>query len=279
MHHEVHIRPHRSWFRMEMRELWEYRDLLYLLVRRDFVSKYKQTILGPTWFILQPVLNTLVFTVVFGSFAKISTDGVPPVLFYLCGLLGWNYFSQTFNTAANTFTANSHLFGKVYFPRLIVPLAAAASNIFTWVLQLLTFLAFWFYFRLRGVDLQFHFDTLILLAPLLLQSTILALGVGLWFSALTGTYRDLVHLLSFLTQLWMYATPIIYPLSLIPQRWIPWASLNPMTFIVEAYKALLLGQGTVSWSLGLTSVGITLLVFFSGLMLFNRVERNIIDTL
>jgi lipopolysaccharide transport system permease protein len=275
---ETVIRPRRSWLRFDVREIIQYRDLLLLLVRRDFVAKYKQTILGPAWFVVQPLLTTLVFTVVFGSVAKVPTDGMPPTLFYLCGLLGWNYFAQTLNATGNTFTNHSHIFGKVYFPRLVVPLAVVVSNLFALGIQLAVFLGFYFYYRwVESVPLSFDL-TLTLLPVAIVHSAILALGAGPWISALSAKYKDFSHLLGFLTQLWMYATPIIYPLSEIPEKWRWLAIANPMAPVVELYKRIFLGAGTVEPLHYAISCAITIAVTASGLLYFQRVERTVVDT-
>jgi lipopolysaccharide transport system permease protein len=280
MDREIVIQPRHPWFSLDFRELWEYRDLLILLIHRDFAVKFKQTILGPAWFILQPLLMTLVFTVVFGNIARIPTDGLPPILFYLSGLLTWNYFAQTVNATSATFTANAHLFGKVYFPRLIVPLSVAASGVFAFLLQLALFTAFWIYFRfftLAGD--RFGVGAGLWSLPLLLVVVAaLALGIGLWMSALTARYRDLSHLVPFLLQLGMYATPIIYPFSTVPPSWAWVLSFNPMTPLTEAFKMALLGQGLVTiGGLGYAaSVAIAVLV--TGMWAFHYVERHFIDT-
>jgi len=273
----IHIRPSRAWWRLDWREFWEYRDLLMLLVRRDFVSKYKQTVLGPAWFVLQPLLLTLVFTVIFGNVAQIPTDGLPPLLFYLGGLLGWTYFANTLSATSDTFSTNSDLFGKVYFPRLVVPISLAISNSFAWLLQVVTFAAFWLYYRFCVVELPAA-PWCWLLPLLLAQTAILALGVGLLISTATAKYKDLTHATSLIVQIWMYATPIIYPLSQVPEKWRWLVELNPMAFIVESYKYLLLGEGSVSLTGGLISVGMTLGLFLLGVLLFHRTERTFIDT-
>lgn len=275
---QVVIRPRSSWLRMNFGELIQYRDLLLILVRRDFVSKYKQTVLGPAWFVIQPLLTTLVFTIVFGKVAKVPTDGIPPMLFYLCGLLGWNYFAQTLNATGNTFTNNSHIFGKVYFPRLVVPLSLVISNLFAFGIQLVVFLGFYAYFRL-SVGTPLMFDRTVALFPVLVaHSAVLALGAGLWISALTAKYKDFSHLLGFLTQLWMYATPVIYPLSQIPERWQWLAIVNPMAPVVELYKRIFLGTGTIEPSQYAISWAITLFIAITGLLYFQRVERTVVDT-
>jgi lipopolysaccharide transport system permease protein len=276
---EIHIRPNRSWVRIDWRELWEYRDLLYLLVRRDFVSKYKQTVLGPAWFILQPVLMSLMFTVVFGKIARLPTDGLPPYLFYLCGQLSWQYFATNMNATASTFTANAHLFGKVYFPRLAIPLATSFSNLIAFLIQFATFCAFWAYYKFTPEGPSFGLHVSLLLLPLvLLHVMALSLGVSLWMSSLSAKYRDFGLLMGFLTQLWMFATPIIYPLSGVPEKWRWLAELNPMAVIAEWFRLALLGQGSVgleSWAL---SLAITLVFFFTGLAIFQRTSRTFVDT-
>jgi len=278
--YELVIRPSRGWFNLNLSDVWRYRDLLFLLVHRDFVAKYKQTVLGPAWFILQPLLTTVVFTVIFGKVAKIPTDGLPPVLFYLAGLLGWSYFAQTFQSTSGTFVANSGLFGKVYFPRLVVPLAAVMSNLLAFALQLGTFLCFWSYYKFFTIaGGSFGFNGAIICFPLVvLQIAALSLGVGLWLSALTAKYRDFVHLSGFMIQIWMYATPVIYPLSQIPKSWRWLAVLNPMTMPVETIKYMLLGQGVVVPSYLAVSLAMTALFLVSGVLVFNKVEKTFVDT-
>lgn len=278
---EIHIRPNRSWLRIDWRDLWEYRDLLFLLVKRDFTTRYKQTILGPAWFILQPLMMTLIFTIIFGKMARIPTDGLPSFLFYLCGMLAWTYFANTLNATANTFTANAYLFGKVYFPRLVIPFSAAISNFFAFAIQVATFIVFWCWFRYftsAGAHMPRSLIGVLLLPPLVLLSAMLALGAGLWCSAATAKYKDLTHALALITQLWLYATPIIYPLSQIPERWRCLAELNPMSSIVEAFKFFLLGQGTLSLFGVLWSVGVSILLFITGVLVFHKTERTVIDT-
>lgn len=276
---EIVIRPTRGWFRLDLADLWRYRDLLWLLVHRDFVSKYKQTVLGPAWFILQPLMMTAVFTVVFGMVARIPTDGVPPVLFYLAGLLGWSYFAQTFQVTSSTLTFNASIFGKVYFPRLVVPLSTVISGLLAFGLQLATFLAFLGYYKFftpAGAGLTV--GTGILWFPaVMVQIAALSLGVGLWMAALTAKYRDFAFLSGFLVQIWMYATPVIYPLSRIPEEWRWVAAVNPMTTPVESIKLMFLGQGTVDPLHAAISVGLTLFFLVTGLALFQKVERTFVD--
>jgi lipopolysaccharide transport system permease protein len=278
--YELVIRPTRGWVQLNLADIWRYRDLLLILVHRDFVAKYKQTILGPAWFILQPLLMTVVFTVIFGTVINIPTDGLPPVLFYFAGLLGWNYFAQTFQNTSGTLVNNAGLFGKVYFPRLIVPLAAVISNCMAFALQLATFLCIWAYFKMfTGAGATFGVSLAIVWLPLiLLQIAALSFGVGLWLSAMTAKYRDFTFLSSFIIQLWMYATPVIYPLSQIPEKWRWLAVLNPMAMPVETIKYMFLGQGLVIPAYLAVSVAITLLLLLSGVLVFNRIEKTFVDT-
>lgn len=277
---EVIIQPNRSWFYIDWRGLLHYRDLLFFLVRRDFLSEYKQTILGPLWFIIQPLLMTLVFTVIFGKVARIPTDGLPPMLFYFCGLLTWRYFASCLNTTSNTFEANAHLFGKVYFPRLVVPLSVGISNLLAFAIQLITFLGFYFYFKyFTPAGMSIKPNLVIFVLPLLLlQTAAISLGVGLWMSALTAKYRDLRFLMGFLVQLWMYATPIIYPMSIIPEKWRPLAAINPMAAIVELYRYAFFGVGSLNFNYLLISIVTTIVVLFTGIFIFNKTERTFIDT-
>ena len=278
--YEIVVRPHRSWLQVDWRDLWEYRDLLLLLVKRDFTAKYKQTILGPAWFVLQPLMMTMVFTIVFGKVAKIPTDGLPPFLFYLCGQLGWTYFATTFAITANTFTTNAPLFGKVYFPRLIVPFSVAISNLFALAIQTATFTAFWIYFNIytpAGERLYLSISWL-LFPVLIVISALLALGVGFWCSAATAKYKDLVHALGLLTQLWLYATPVIYPLSSVPEKWRWIAELNPMAAVVETSRWIFLGEATLSCFSILCCLTFTAALFVAGLVIFHKVERTFIDT-
>jgi lipopolysaccharide transport system permease protein len=260
--YEVVIEPSKSWLQVPWRELWEYRDLLVLLVQRDLIARYKQTLLGPLWFILQPVLTAGVFAIVFGRIAGIPTDGIPGPLFYLSGLLAWNYFAQTITTGGAAFINNASLFSKVYFPRVVVPMAGAISNLFVTALQLIPFLLFFCYYKFvsgQGTGVHFGWHTLLLPLPVL-QIVVLALGVSLWMAAGSAKYRDLAHLNQFLVQLWMFATPIIYPMSTVsPEwRWLFWA--NPMSAPVEAFRICLLGRGTLGAAEIALSAGTALLL-------------------
>jgi lipopolysaccharide transport system permease protein len=278
--YEILIEARTGWLRVDWRELWDYRDLLFVLVRRDFLAKYKQTVLGPLWFILQPLLNTLVFTVVFNKVAGIETGGIPPLLFYLCALLPWGYFSQNVTTGAATFTANAHLFGKVYFPRLVVPISTVFSNLFAVVLQFAVFLLFAAWFALRGSSV--HFGMAMLLAiPLLLIAAVLSLGLSLLISASTAKYRDLTHLTPVLLQLWMFATPVIYPLAKLTGgdgrwAWIAW--MNPMAPVVEGFRFALLGKGTLDAAMLGASAVASVIILLLGIVAFGRAERTVTDS-
>lgn len=278
--YEIVIAARRGWLRVDWQELWEYRDLLHVLVRRDFLAKYKQTVLGPLWFILQPLLNTLIFTIIFNKVAGIETGGIPPVLFYLCGLLPWGYFSQNVTTGAQTFTANAHLFGKVYFPRLVVPIATVISNLFALLLQFVVFFLFLAWFALRGSPVHLGAG-LLLVVPLLVLTAALSLGLSLLISASTAKYRDLAHLTPILLQLWLFATPVIYPLEKLTGgdgqwAWIAW--LNPMAPIVEGFRYALLGKGIChAGMLGVSSLA-CLVVLVLGIVAFGRAERTVTDS-
>ena len=277
---EFIIQPTRTWFRIPWREILQYRDLLFLLVRRDFVAKYKQTVLGPAWFVIQPLITSLMFTVIFGMVAKIRTDGLPLLLFYLCGMLAWQYFAQCMQGTSMTFVANAGLFGKVYFPRLVVPLSVIISNLVAFAIQLVTFLCFWLFYKFfTATGGLFGITPWILALPLLLlQTAAIGLGVGLWMSALTAKYRDFVHISAFLNQLWLYATPVVYPMSEVSEKWRWIFAMNPMSGIVETYRYAFLGAGTVSpMYLGI-SVVTTVILLVSGLLVFSRTERAFIDT-
>jgi lipopolysaccharide transport system permease protein len=278
--YELVIRPTRGWFHLNLADLWRYRDLLFLLVHRDFVAKYKQTILGPAWFVLQPLLMTVVFTVIFSGIADIPTDGVPPMLFYLAGLLGWSYFAQTFQNTSSTLIANASLFDKVYFPRLVVPLSAVLSNLLAFALQLVTFLCAWVYFRVfTSAGATFGLSATVVWMPLVIvELAALSLGAGLWLSALTVKYRDFAFLTPVLIQIWMYATPVIYPLSQIPEKWRWVAALNPLAMPIEIIRYMFLGQGVVSTPYIAVSTGTTFLLLFLGLLVFNKVEKTFVDT-
>jgi lipopolysaccharide transport system permease protein len=271
------IRPKVGWFDFNMKELWQYRDLILLFVRRDFVSVYQQTILGPLWFIIQPLLTTVMFTIVFGNIANIPTDGLPHLLFYLSGTVTWSYFSECLNKTSNTFIANAGIFGKVYFPRLSVPVSIVISNLIAFALQFSIFLCFLIYYIIKGNTVIPN--SMILFTPILiLMMALLGLGLGIIISALTTKYRDLRFLVNFGIQLFMYATPVIYPLSVIPEKYRVWILVNPMTSIVETFRYAYLGKGAFEWNyLGISAI-FTLCILFVGIMLFSKIEKTFMDT-
>jgi len=272
------IRPQRNLFDLRLRELWKYRDLTGLFVRRDFVSVYKQTILGPLWFLIQPILTTITFTVIFGRIAKMPTDGLPQFLFYMSGTVVWTYFSDCLNKTSNTFITNSQLFGKVYFPRLTVPISILISTLIAFIIQFILFLGFTLYFWLKGAAIQPNMW--VLFTPVLLVMMAgLGLGCGIIVSSLTTRYRDLRFLVAFGVQLWMFVTPIIYPVSSIPEQYQMLIKANPITPIVETFRYAFLGAGTVSIPNLLYSAGFMLVVLTIGILLFNRIEATFMDSI
>jgi lipopolysaccharide transport system permease protein len=272
------IEPSSSLFDFKLKEVWNYRDLLRMFVRRDFVATYKQTILGPLWFFIQPIFTTITFTIVFGNFAGISSDGQPRMVFYMAGLTLWNYFSECFTKASTVFTTNANIFGKVYFPRLIMPLTIVVSNLIKFAIQYLLFLVLYGYYLFNG-NKSIQPNSIILLTPLLLFLMAgISLGAGMIFSAMTTKYKDLTFLLSFGIQLLMYATPVIYPLGSIPDQYKTYILLNPLSAVIETFRFGYLGTGTFSWSaLGYSAIFMVLLLL-SGITIFNKVERSFMDT-
>lgn len=271
------IKPKTSWFDLQIADIWRYRDLLLLFVRRDFVSAYKQTILGPLWYVIQPMLTTIMFIVVFDRVAEIPTDGAPPALFYLSGLVIWNYFSTCLTKTSVTFSANSGIFGKVYFPRLIMPISNVISALIGFGIQLLLLfvLIFYFYFF---VGVQFSLNIYLLALPfLLLLVSALGLGFGIIISSLTTKYRDLANLIGFGTQLLMYATPVIYPLSFFEGRYRSLIMVNPLTPIIEMFRYSILGVGDFQVSGILYSVIFTVISLFVGILIFNKIEKSFMD--
>jgi lipopolysaccharide transport system permease protein len=272
------IKGHTSLFDVKFKDLWHYRDLLLLFVKRDFISFYKQTVLGPLWFFIQPLFTTLVFTFVFGNLAKISTDGLPQQLFYLSGITAWNYFSDCLTKTSTVFRDNATIFGKVYFPRLIMPLSIVVSNLIRFAVQLMLLVIMMVYFAIQGAD--FHVTYAILFFPLLVVlMALLGLGMGLIITAMTTKYRDLTFLVTFGVQLLMYGTTVIYPLSAAPEKYKFIIELNPMTGIIEAFRYAFLGKGEfTTWSI-CYSVIVTLIVLFLGIIIFNKTEKNFVDTI
>ena len=270
------ITPHGSVFHVPWRELWEYRDLIYRFVHRDFVSRYKQTVLGSLWYVLQPLFTSLMFTLVFNKIAKISTGEIPPMLFFLAGTVCWSYFQSCVTQTASTFTANAGIFDKVYFPRLAVPISQLISNLIGFGMQMGLFLFFYIYYLFQGAGIEMGWR-IIVLPVLMLQMGALSLGVGCLISGLTTRFRDLQIMLGFFMQLWMYASCVAYPLSSVPEnfRWL--FALNPMVFIIEAFRFAFMGQGTVYlWQI-CASMVVSIVVLFFGLALFNKMERTCVD--
>lgn len=273
------IRPKTSLLDIDFKEIWRYRDLMTLFVKRNIITQYKQTVLGPLWYLIQPLFTTVMYMVVFGGIAKISTDGMPQPLFYLAGIALWQYFSDCLGKTSNTFVNNAGIFGKVYFPRLVVPLSDVISNLVRFGIQLSLFLLVYLYYLLF-TDAPIHMNFYALLIPLLIvMEAGLALGFGILFSSMTTKYRDLQLLLSFFVSLWMYATPVIYPLSTITNEKIRLAMmLNPLTGIVEFFKYGMLGVGCHEWwMLGYSFVFMCALLFV-GIIIFNKVQRSFMDT-
>ncbi len=272
------IRPHERLWHIDLGEIWRYRDLIELFVRRNIVVEYKQTILGPLWYLIQPILTVIMNMVVFGNIAKMSTDGMPQALFYMAGNICWFYFSNCLNQSSNTFIANQNMFGKVYFPRLVVPIAVVISNLLRFAIQAGLFVALYLYFFVNGAPIAPNWA--ILLIPLLVVMLAgLGLGFGILISSLTTKYRDFTILFTFVVQLWMYATPIVYPLSMVEEGTLRTLIMaNPMTSIIEAFKYATLGQGFFSWyALGYSFLFMSVLLVFS-VAIFNKVQRNFMDT-
>jgi len=271
------IRPRHPWLHLDVGELWRYRDLIRLFVRRDFVAQYKQTVLGPLWFFLQPLFTSLVFTLVFGRIAKIPTDGVPDFLFYLSGTVCWGYFAGCLTETSDTFVKNAAIFGKVYFPRLVVPISLVLSNIFKFLIQFGLFLVFLIYYYQAGAAIS-PTPWVLALPLLLLQMALLGIGCGILVSSMTTKYRDLSLVVTFGVQLWMYATPVVYPLSQIPTQYRPFFVLNPMVAVVEGFRLAFLGVSSLTPEFVVASLVMTLALLFAGLTLFSRVEKTFMDT-
>ena len=271
------IKPKTGWFDINLRELVQYKDLIVMFVKRDFKTMYKQTILGPLWVIINPLLTTLMFTVVFGNIANISTDGMPQIVFYMLGTTVWTYFSSCLTKTSSTFTGNAAIFGKVYFPRLVTPISTVISGLINFGVQFLMFLGFMAYFMIKGSPIEPNLW--ILITPLLLvELAALALGFGIIISSMTTKYRDLAVLVTFGVQLWMYATPVVYPASQIGGKLKTLMMLNPVSPIVESFRYAFLGSGSIPWNYLGISVVTTLVVLFAGVVLFSRVEKTFMDT-
>ncbi|MCE3296658.1 MAG: Transport permease protein [Crocinitomicaceae bacterium] len=278
-HWDQVIRPESPVFSLKLREVWEYRDLLVLLVKRDVISFYKQTVLGPLWFFIQPLIMTLIYMLIFGTIAGIGTDGLPKALFYMTGIISWNYFSECLLKTSTIFKDNAHIMGKVYFPRLVMPLSIITGNLVRFGVQFVLLAAVILYFVIL-TDYEYHITPYLLLLPaLVLLMALLSLGLGLIITSITTKYRDLAYLVTFGVQLLMYATPVIYPLSATPESIRPFIAYNPLTPIVEGMRLAILGKGELELFSLLSSVGFTVIVLFFGMIIFNKAEKSFSDSI
>ena len=277
-HWDIEITPKDKLLAIDWKEIWRYRDMFILFVERNFRTAYKQTILGPLWFIITPVLSVIVYATVFGGIANIPTDGIPPILFYLLGISVWGYFSSCVSATSNSFVSNADIFGKVYFPRIIMPLVAVTTNLLSLAIQMAIFLAFYIYYAATGTELTIHWQ-IVLFPVLIVLLALMAVGFGMIFSSMTTKYRDLQIMLAKIISLWVYITPVIYPLSMVTNPKLHLAmSLNPVTPVMEAIKYSLLGQGQFSWLWLAYSAVFTFVLLVIGLMLFNKVQKSFMDT-
>ena len=277
-HWDIEITPKDKLLAIDWKEIWRYRDMFILFVERNFRTAYKQTILGPLWFIITPVLSVIVYATVFGGIANIPTDGIPPILFYLLGISVWGYFSSCVSATSNSFVSNADIFGKVYFPRIIMPLEAVTTNLLSLAIQMAIFLAFYIYYAATGTELTIHWQ-IVLFPVLIILLALMAVGFGMIFSSMTTKYRDLQIMLAKIISLWVYITPVIYPLSMVTNPKLHLAmSLNPVTPVMEAIKYSLLGQGQFSWLWLAYSAVFTFVLLVIGLMLFNKVQKSFMDT-
>lgn len=276
--HHTHIEPKNGWFDIDLKELWRYRDLILMFTKRSFIVVYKQTILGPAWIILQPLMTTLIYTLVFGNIAGISTDGTPQLLFYMGGTALWSFFSSCLNKTASTFTGNSGVFGKVYFPRLVSPISTVLSAAINFGVQLMMFMIFWLYYIIKG-QVSPNYLGILLLPILIVYLGMLGLGCGIIISSLTTKYRDLSMLVSFGVQLWMYITPIVYPMSTLGNGGLyKLVMLNPVTCAMETFRWIFLGVGTVEPLYWCISIVVMIVVMLLGVMIFSKVEKTFMDT-
>ena len=271
------IKPKSGWFNISLGEIYKYRDLIFMFVKRDFVTFYKQTILGPLWYIIQPLVNSVIFTIIFGKLAKIPTDGIPPFLFYMAGTVAWGYFANCLTQTSNTFVTNREIFGKVYFPRMTVPISVVITGLFQFLIQFVIFIGFLLYYWHQGVEVL---PTIMVftLPLILLQMAILGLGMGILVSSLVTKYRDLTFAMTFAVQIWMYLTPIVYPLTQVPEHYRNFYVLNPMVSIVESFRGAFLGVSSIELHHILISVLVTMVIFIIGVILFSRIEKTFMDT-
>lgn len=272
------IEPRASLLDLKLKEVWHYRDLMWLFVRRDFVAQYKQTVLGPIWHFVQPILTTAMFLLIFSNIAKIPTDGIAPIAFYMSGITMWNYFSASLTNTSNTFVNNASIFGKVYFPRLVLPISVVISNLVKFVIQFLLLVLVLIYYNFHGFPITLH-ASLLLIPFLLLLMAGMGLGLGIIISSVTTKYRDFNVLLGFAVQLMMYATPVVYPLSYLQDKSYKWViNINPLTPVMEAFRLALFGKGTVTAAGMIYTIVFTIAALLIGTMMFNRVEKSFMDT-
>lgn len=264
-------------FEVNFKELWQYKDLIYLFVVRNFSTLYKQTILGPLWLLLVPIITTYISTFVFGTIAKISSDGVPYFIFYMCGSTIWTYFAKCLTDTSNTFTGNSSIFGKVYFPRLVMPISTVITGLLNLFIQILMLFAFWIYFYVHGSPICIT-SSILLIPILIIQVALLGLGCGIIVSSLTTKYRDLTVVIGFGVSLWMYITPIIYPISSLSNKLLKISMLNPMAPVVEIFRNAILGTGNLYLGYWAISWVVTIFILLIGVLLFNRIEKTFMDT-
>lgn len=274
------IRPRTKWYDINFKEFWQYRDLIGLFVKRDFVVKYKQTVLGPAWALIQPLLTTIIFTFIFGTVAQLDTDGVPEFLFYMCGNIVWHYFSSCLTGNSNTFVENVKVFTKIYFPRLLVPASTVITNLVTYLIQFVLFMGFLAYYMLfKGFAPAIDWGYVLLTLPAIVQVAMLGMGCGMVLSSMTTKYRDLHMLVAFGVQLWMYATPVAYSSSILVDKYYWIYMLNPMTPVIELFRAAFLGTANFRWESWAFSLVFTLLILFWGIVRFSKIERTFVDTI
>jgi lipopolysaccharide transport system permease protein len=274
MKHELIIKSKKGWIPINFKELWAFRELLYFLAWRDIKVKYKQTALGAAWAILQPFLTMVIFSVLFGTLAKVPSDGIPYPIFVYAGLLPWNYFSSALSNSGNSLVASSNLITKVYFPRLIIPTSASLAGLLDFFIAFIILIGMMFFYNFTP-----HTLGLVMIPVLVVMIFIVAVGCGLWLSALNVEYRDFQYVIPFLVQIWMFVTPVIYPVTLLPEKYRWFLSLNPMAGIIEAFRAAAIGHQQVNWNLLIVSSGIGVLIFLTGLLYFRRVERSFADVI
>ncbi len=275
---DVILTSNKSFFDLQIKQIWVYRDLLMLFVKRDIIAAYKQTIFGPLWFFIQPIFTTVIFTFIFGTLAKLPTGGVPQPLFYLAGITAWNYFADCLIKTSTTFRDNAGVFGKVYFPRVITPLSIVISNLIRFGIQMLLFVGFFIYYVFNGYNFQISWE-IILFPIFVIFMAMQGLGFGMLVTAMTTKYRDLAHLVGFGVQLMMYTTTVIYPLDSLSGKLYWVVSLNPMTFIIEGIKTCILGTGQITFYSFIYSLSVTFVIFLIGLLTFNKVEKSFVDTI